>query len=79
MFTFSSLMKEERATRGFHKRRSSEGKSLACNLLGAGEQTFVDILNDHFLTQLNTIPTRGNNILDSDKKRSRSSQRDRSC
>lgn len=24
----------------------------------------VDILNDHFLTQLNTIPKRGNNILD---------------
>lgn len=24
----------------------------------------VDILNDHFLTRLNTIPTRGNNILD---------------
>ena len=34
------------------------------HLLGASEQTFVDILNDHFLTQLNTIPTRGNNILD---------------
>ena len=24
----------------------------------------VDILNDHFLTRLNTIPKRGNNILD---------------
>ena len=34
------------------------------HLLGANEQSFVDILNDHFLTQLNTIRTRGNNILD---------------
>ena len=30
----------------------------------ANELLFVEILNDHFLTQLNNTPTRGNNILD---------------
>ena len=34
------------------------------HLSGANEQTFINILNDHFLTQHNTIPTRGNNVLD---------------
>ena len=32
--------------------------------IGANEQRFVDILNDHFLIQHNSFPTRGNNVLD---------------
>lgn len=31
---------------------------------GVTEQSFVDILNDHFLTQHNKTPTRGDNVLD---------------
>ena len=31
---------------------------------GANEQRFVDILNDHFLIQHKSSPTRGNNVLD---------------
>lgn len=32
--------------------------------VGANELSFVEILNDHFLSQLNTTPTRGSNVLD---------------
>ena len=32
--------------------------------IGANEQRFVDILNDHFLIQHDNSPTRGNNVLD---------------
>ncbi|CAB4036384.1 Hypothetical predicted protein, partial [Paramuricea clavata] len=31
---------------------------------GSNENTFVELLHDHFLEQLNTAPTRGNNTLD---------------
>jgi exonuclease III len=31
---------------------------------GGNENTFVELLHDHFLEQLNTAPTRGNNTLD---------------
>ena len=34
------------------------------NVNGANELLFVETLNDHFLSQLNDTPTRGNNILD---------------
>jgi hypothetical protein len=30
---------------------------------GSNENTFVELLHDHFLEQLNTAPTRGNNTL----------------
>ncbi len=32
--------------------------------LGSNENAFVELLHDHFLEQLNTTPTRGNNTLD---------------
>lgn len=32
--------------------------------VGANEQLFLDILNDHYLSQRNNVPTRGSNILD---------------
>ena len=31
---------------------------------GANEQTFVEALHDHFLTQIQRKPTRGTNVLD---------------
>lgn len=34
------------------------------NTTGAQEVTFIELLNDHFLTQLITVPTRGKNTLD---------------
>ena len=34
------------------------------NVNGANKLLFVETLNDHFLSQLNNTPTRGNNILD---------------
>jgi hypothetical protein len=34
------------------------------NASGANEVNFVDILDDHYFTQVNTIPTRANKILD---------------
>jgi hypothetical protein len=34
------------------------------NASGANEVNFVDILDDHYFTQVNTIPTRANQILD---------------
>ena len=34
------------------------------NASGANELNFVDILDDHYLTQVNNIPTRANKILD---------------
>ena len=36
------------------------------NANGANVLLFVETLNDHFLSQLNNTPTRGNNILDLD-------------
>ena len=37
----------------------------ACeNLCGVNENTFVRVLDDHFLEQINKFPTRENNILD---------------
>ena len=32
--------------------------------MGVNEPFFVQMLNDHYLSQLNYIPSRGNNILD---------------
>ena len=37
---------------------------LTLNTSGADEINFVDILNDHFLTSINTMPTRANKTLD---------------
>jgi hypothetical protein len=34
------------------------------NITGANELAIVELLNDHFLSQLNTTPTRGGNVLD---------------
>lgn len=34
------------------------------NTTSAQELTFIELLNDHFLTQLITVPTRGKNTLD---------------
>ena len=34
------------------------------NTSGANEVSFIEILNDHYLSQMNNTPTRGRNILD---------------
>ena len=38
--------------------------SATLNASGANKVNFVDILDDHYFTQVNTIPTRANKILD---------------
>ncbi len=41
-------------------------------IMGTNEQNFEEMLNNHFLFQLNNTPTRGNNIRPRNNKRSRS-------
>jgi hypothetical protein len=37
---------------------------LTLNTSGVNEVNFIDILNDHFLIQVNSTPTRANKVLD---------------